>query len=204
MRASMKRLIAPTTLLLGATGLIAAGPAAGADPALRSGQTATASAFTLVLTGGNGPNDVTVSFEAAEYVIRANGEVPPPNPAEVPNDCYNPPGNPNEMRCPERDLHGLVVRGRGGNDTINVRRSVEISVILNGGAGLDDLAGGSNTDKLTGGEGDDRLFGRGGADFLYGGAGNDELFGGAGKDLLRGGPGRDELFGGRGRDDTQQ
>jgi Ca2+-binding RTX toxin-like protein len=204
MRASMKRLIAQTTLVLGAAALLAAGPAAGADPALRSGQTATASAFTLILTGGNGPNDVTVGFEAGEYVIKANGDVPPPDPAQVPNDCYNPPGNSTELRCPERDLQGLIIRGRGGNDTIMVRRSVEISVILHGGAGLDDLAGGSNTDKLTGGEGDDRLIGRGGADFLYGGTGNDELFGGAGKDLLRGGPGRDQLRGGAGRDDSRQ
>lgn len=204
MRASMKRLIPRTMLVLGAAGLLAAAPAAGADPALRAGQTATASAFTLVLRGGNGPNDVTVKFEEGEYVIKANGEVPPPNAAEVPNDCYNPPGDPNELHCPESDLQGLIIRGRGGNDTITVRRSVEISVILNGGAGLDDLAGGSNTDKLTGGEGDDRLIGRGGADFLYGGEGDDQLYGGAGKDLLRGGPGRDLLFGGRGRDDERQ
>jgi Ca2+-binding RTX toxin-like protein len=204
MRASMKRLIARTTLVLGAAGLLAAVPAAGADPALRTGQTATASAFTLVLRGGNGPNDVTVWLETDEYVIRANGKVPPPDPAEVPNGCYNPPGNETELRCPERDLQGLIIRGRGGNDSIMVRRSVEISVILNGGPGLDDLAGGSNTDKLTGGDGDDLLIGRGGADFLYGGAGNDELFGGAGKDLLRGGPGRDRLRGGGGRDDERQ
>ena len=157
-------------------------------------------AYTLVLRGADGPNEITISLDgiAEEYVIRANGTI---GPTET---CSNPPGEPNELRCPKADIVGFTVRAAGGNDDIIVKDSVPVSTILNGGAGLDDLAGGSNTDKLVGGDDNDVLAGRGGSDFLYGNRGRDVLRGGAGKDLLRGGPGRDALLGGPGRDDVRQ
>jgi Ca2+-binding RTX toxin-like protein len=156
--------------------------------------------YTLILRGGDGPNEITVGLdgETDEYVIRANGTI---GPAET---CYNPPGHTNELRCPREDLVGLTVRAGGGNDTIIVKGSVPISTILNGGAGLDDLVGGANTDRIVGGDDDDLLIGRTGSDFLYGGLGDDELRGGGGKDLLRGGAGKDVLRGGPGRDDERQ
>ncbi|HKG35181.1 MAG TPA: hypothetical protein VKA89_01950 [Solirubrobacterales bacterium] len=157
-------------------------------------------AYTLVLKGADGPNEITISLDgmADEYVIRANGTI---DPTET---CSNPPGDPNELRCPEDDIVGFTVRARGGNDDIIVKDSVAVSTILNGGAGLDDLVGGSNTDRLVGGDDDDVLVGRGGSDLLYGNNGRDVLRGGAGKDVLRGGPGRDVLHGGPDRDDVRQ
>jgi Ca2+-binding RTX toxin-like protein len=183
----MKTLI-PAALALTALALAPGAPAVSGGP------------YTLILKGADGPNEITVSLDglADEYVIRANGTI---GPTET---CSNPPGDPNELRCPREDLVGLTVRAGGGNDDIVVKDSVQISTILNGGAGLDDLYGGSNTDRLVGGDDDDVLVGRGGSDFLYGNEGRDDLRGGAGKDLLRGGPGADLLRGGPGRDDERQ
>ena len=156
--------------------------------------------YTLVLKGADGPNAITISFDGTsdEYVIHANGTV------GQTETCTNPPGEPNELRCPEDDLIGFTVRAGGGNDDIIVKDSVALSTTLNGGAGLDDLAGGSNTDRLVGGADEDKLVGRKGSDFLYGSKGRDTLLGGAGKDVLRGGPGRDVIRGGPGRDDERQ
>ena len=174
-----------------------ASAAALAAPAAMAG---TGQPYTLILEGADGPNVITISLDGNtdEYVIRANGTI---GPTET---CSNPPGDPNELRCPREDLIGFTVKAGGGNDDIIVKDSVSISTIIHGGDGLDDLYGGSNTDRLTGGADEDKLIGRKGSDFLYGGKGRDELLGGAGKDVLRGGPARDVLRGGPGRDDARQ
>lgn len=182
----MKRLLTAATLVLAAA-------LAGAPGSLLAGTTDT---YTLRITGGDGPNDISIGLNGAsdEYVIRANGTIPPIE------TCTNPPGTTRELRCPQADISGFEIRSRGGNDTITLRKSVPVTSILNGGEDLDDLAGGRNSDRLTGGPGGDKLVGRGGADFIFGGPGEDLLLGGPGKDLLRGGPGADELRGGPGRD----
>lgn len=86
----------------------------------------------------------------------------------------------------------------------------EVSDIIEGTAGNDDLHGTSRSDRILGHEGNDKLYGKGGHDVLnggdgndelFGGTGNDQLYGGAGRDLLYGGTGNDELFGGAGNDD---
>ena len=158
-----------------------------------------AETFTLAVTGGDGPNEISIALsrDRSEYLIRANGPVPPVD------DCVNPPEDPNELRCPASRIAAFLVRGRGGNDTIAVAGPVPRSAILNGGAGDDDVIGGANGDRLLGGPGEDRLVGRGGADSLYGGAGSDLLLGRPGNDVLRGGGGEDLLFGGPGRDDER-
>jgi Ca2+-binding RTX toxin-like protein len=155
--------------------------------------------FTLALTGGQGANEIAISLSSdrTEYVIRANGPVPPVG------GCANPPEDPNELRCPATDVVAFLVRTRGGNDTVTMRSSVRRAAIVNGGPGIDDLAAGGNADRLIGGDGDDRLAGGAAADSLYGGAGDDILLGGAGNDTLRGGGGQDRLFGGPGRDDER-
>jgi hypothetical protein len=69
--------------------------------------------------------------------------------------------------------------------------SLTVPLVVNGGAG---------DDELTGGFGRDQLFGGPGADRLDGGAEADTLDGGPDGDLLTGGPGADDLHGGDGFD----
>jgi Ca2+-binding RTX toxin-like protein len=178
--------------------LVTAALAAALVPALAQG--AGASSFALTITGGDGPNDIRIrlSLDRSQYVIQANGAI-----GEVAS-CRNPSNDPNELDCPAGRINGFLVKTRGGNDSVTLGATVPVSVILDGGDGLDDLTGGANTDKLIGGGGADKLVGHGGADLLYGGAGPDDLFGGPGNDVLRGGPGTDRLFGGPGRDDARQ
>lgn len=157
-----------------------------------------AKTYSLVLSGGAGPNVISIDYDGSEYTIEANGTL------TAVRTCVNPPGNPAALTCPAADINGFQVDAKGGNDTVTVGKAVPVATILNGGPGLDDLIGGANTDRLNGGTGDDRLIGRMGPDQLYGGAGNDELVGGAGKDVLRGGPGSDVMRGGPDRDDQLQ
>jgi Ca2+-binding RTX toxin-like protein len=72
---------------------------------------------------------------------------------------------------------------------------------LNGGDGDDSINGAEGNDTLVGGTGRDTLSGDSGNDVLLGGDGNDILNGGAGNDVLDGGAGDDRLDGGDG-DDT--
>jgi Ca2+-binding RTX toxin-like protein len=179
---------------------LAAVTAATIIPAAHSFGTTT-QPYSLLLRGGDGPNDIAVDFapsDKTKYLIAANGTLPPVA------TCTNPPGKTTELECPVADISGFTVRTRGGNDTVTVGKTVPVSTILNGGLGLDDLIGGANTDGISGGDGDDKLVGRMGADQLFGGKGEDLLVGGAGKDVLRGGPGTDVLRDGPGRDDVRQ
>lgn len=164
-------------------------------PAVAQG--ASASSFSLTLTGSDGPNDIriAISGDRSEYVISANG------PIGAILSCKNPPDDPHQLRCPMSQISGFTVRGRGGNDSLSVGEAVMVSVFGYGGDGFDDLSGGANSDKLAGGPGADELRGGDGADYLYGGLGDDRLRGGGGNDVLRGGLGTDQLFGGPGRDD---
>jgi Ca2+-binding RTX toxin-like protein len=162
-------------------------------------QGAGASAYSLTIVGGDGPNEVTIGLSAdqSEYVVRANGPI-----AEVAS-CRNPAGDATELRCPAGQISSFVVRSTGGNDTVNVTKAVEISSFLFGGEGADDLSGGDGPDKLVGSEGADTLTGCDGPDFIYGSEGDDSLFGGDGNDFLRGGAGRDDVTGGAGRNDVE-
>ncbi|MDW8224024.1 MAG: cadherin-like domain-containing protein [Gemmatales bacterium] len=71
----------------------------------------------------------------------------------------------------------LIVRGLGGNDSIEVERTLNLTSILDGGPGNDLLLGGAAADVLLGGAGNDALYGRGGRDMLIGGTGVDGLYG---------------------------
>lgn len=156
------------------------------------------SPYSVTLTGNGAPNIIQIDYDGTQYTITANGSLAPAK------TCVNPTGSQNELDCPAADINGFQVDAGGGNDTVTVGKSVPVSTILNGGAGLDDLVGGHNTDRISGGNGDDKLVGRMGPDQLLGGAGNDTLIGGSGKDTLVGGPGVDILRGGPDRDVEHQ
>ena len=160
---------------------------------------APAQRITLRITAGDASNEIgiRVSADGEQYVITANGAIPPAA------GCRNPPGEPTELRCNRASIAAIVVEANGGNDTITAGPGVRAYMLFSGGTGFDDLTGGSNADELRGGPGADHLFGGAGPDQLFGDTGNDRLHGGTGKDVLRGGPGTDAVFGGPGRDDQR-
>ncbi len=86
----------------------------------------------------------------------------------------------------------------GGND--HVRGPELFPLIIDGGAGDDELMGGNDNDTLIGDSGNDQLTGGDGADRLEGDAGLDRLFGGDGADALHPGTGRDVAVGGNDND----
>ena len=189
---AFRRLLIPV-LLLACSFPAWASAGLGDDPAGK------AQRITLRLTAGNASNEieVRVSADGSQYVITANGAIPPAA------GCRNPPGEPTELRCPRASIAAIAIDANGGNDTVVAAPGVSAYMLLSGGAGFDDLTGGGNADELRGGPGPDRLFGRAGPDQLFGDGGNDRLHGGPGKDVLRGGPGSDAVFGGAGRDDQR-
>ena len=117
----------------------------------RGDAAASAQRFTLRLTAGNASNEieVRVSADGSQYVITANGAIPPAA------GCRNPPGEPTELRCARASIAAIVVEANGGNDTIAAARACSAYMLLSGGAGFDDLIGGANADEIRGGPGPD-------------------------------------------------
>jgi Ca2+-binding RTX toxin-like protein len=109
---------------------------------------------TLTLTGTAGDDRFVVgrSAGAAELTVTENGTT-----HTVP------------ISAPTR----VVMRGRGGNDRLEVAAAVTLPATLDGGSGNDTLLGGGGNDTLLGGDGNDKLDGRGGSDLFRGGAGTD-------------------------------
>jgi len=75
-----------------------------------------------------------------------------------------------------------IAIGNTGDDRFSTN-SAE-AVLIDGGAGNDNIGGGSGDDILFGNAGNDLLAGNDGADLLIGDEGSDTLLGGAGDDLL--------------------
>ena len=86
-----------------------------------------------------------------------------------------------------------VLLGRGDDVfTAGALGSItDAGLLVDGGAGNDQIVGSAGDDILIGGTGDDQLQGRGGDDVLNGGAGNDTVQGDAGSDLINLGSGND-------------
>jgi parallel beta-helix repeat protein len=97
-------------------------------------------------------------------------------------------------------VSSIVGNTGGGNDIIQISRTVTASVNLQGGDGNDRLIGGGGGGIIDGGNGDDELGGYAGIFTITGGAGNDLIHGGAQNDILSGGDGDDIIFGGTGND----
>jgi hemolysin type calcium-binding protein len=98
------------------------------------------------------------------------------------------------------DVQAVVVDGGRGADRLSVDTSngafpAGLQIILNGGAGDDELLGGLGHQVLIGGSGDDTIDGNQGADDQFGGFGNDVIRWdpGDGSDLVDGGPGFDSM-----------
>ena len=100
----------------------------------------------------------------------------------------------------------LIVRGMGGDDSINAEPFAGgIDLTIDGGEGDDFLQGSKGVETLLGGEGDDFIDGNGGNDIAFLGAGDDmfQWDPGDGSDVVEGGEGFDELmFNGAGGNET--
>jgi Ca2+-binding RTX toxin-like protein len=152
----------------------------------------------MLLAGGPEANTISIALSADGRSYAIESIVP----LEVGgNVCSHPEGKPNELLCEAASIAGFEVNAGGGDDVVNVARSVAIPVTLRGGPGDDRLIGGAGDDKLIGGTGDDVLVGRAGNDSLFGGPGNDRLVGGSGNDSLHGEAGEDVLIGGPGENE---
>ena len=102
---------------------------------------------------------------------------------------YNVVTNFGTFNVPIRSsLVSMVVRGRDGNDTIDVASlSPSQFAEIRGDGGNERITGGAGHDILLGDAGNDILTGGSGDDLLIGGIGSDRLVGSAGSDLLLGG-----------------
>jgi Ca2+-binding RTX toxin-like protein len=98
------------------------------------------------------------------------------------------------------DADRVVIRAKGGDDTVTVDAAVTRGIRIEGGEGKDKLTGGGGNDILIGGDGDDVIDGRGGNDVLHGNGGDDTLKGGDGRDIIMGHRGNDTLEGGEHQD----
>jgi Ca2+-binding RTX toxin-like protein len=88
---------------------------------------------------------------------------------------------------PIAGLSTIQFNGFAGNDSIAVSSNVELTTVLDGGAGNDFVIGGGGNNILLGGPGSDFVSGRGDRDILIGGDGRDILSGFSGDDILIGG-----------------
>jgi Ca2+-binding RTX toxin-like protein len=116
-------------------------------------------------------NDVTVSFDASEYVITDVGARVDPG-----EGCRRVTRH--TVRCDAFEWTVVVVKTRDRNDVVHLEVPVQASIW--GARGADHLVGGGERDLLVGGRGADLLEGGGEWDDLVGGPGSDELRGGAG------------------------
>ncbi|MBS1878585.1 MAG: hypothetical protein JST31_03635 [Actinobacteria bacterium] len=153
----------------------------------------------LVVTGSNGPDDVTVSRAGGLYTVSGQ---PGGTPVLL--------GDPSSTTCSADPLANSVSCGGAissilaslgtGNDSFRVADSVPASVgsIIDGGPGSDTLVGGRGNDVIYGGDDHE-------PDTLEGGGGDDVLYGvnifhprkDSGAATMRGGPGNDLLIGGQ-------
>ncbi len=98
-----------------------------------------------------------------------------------------------------RSVRQVVIRGKGGDDTVNIV-SLKINTMVWGGTGNDRVYGGSGSDTVYGDQGNDTLMGSSGDDWLVGGDGIDQIWGGAGNDWITGDSGDDRIYGDSGDD----
>ncbi len=94
----------------------------------------------------------------------------------------------------------MTMNAGSGGDSLDASNVESAAVVLNGGAGHDQLFGGGGNDSLSGFAGNDNVNGGPGADFLDGGDDHDSLFGKEGDDTIYAGYGNDTVSGFDGND----
>jgi Ca2+-binding RTX toxin-like protein len=127
-------------------------------------------------------------------------------------------GSSGEIEYELSGVTGIVALAGAGDDHFDVRRTLELPVLVSGGsgddhieateassiilggAGNDHIDGSEGDDLLIGGAGDDHINGEDGNDIIVGGDGNDHLDGDDGNDIISGGAGNDHIDGGDGTD----
>jgi Ca2+-binding RTX toxin-like protein len=134
----------------------------------------------LVITAGDGADDLFVGFRRHRFVVFGVA--------------------PGSLRVNNPGLDPIVISLGAGDDRIRFSRSVPVdsAFTIDGGAGSDRLRGGPGSDVMYGGDDSD-------PDWLAGGGGRDVLFGvnishprlPSGRASLRGGGGNDLLVGGQ-------
>lgn len=152
-------------------------------------------ATSLVVSGSEEADDLTVSFAGDGYVLQGGSSIVLGAPES--NACARDEAA-NAVLC-RGGAGSIEVSLKGGNDTFTVADSVpaEVAATIDGGEGADVLRGGRGAgtiyggddhdpDMLVGGDGDDVLYGvnifhprrDSGAAHMSGGAGDDLLIGG--------------------------
>ena len=158
----------------------------------------------LQVTGGPGPDEMTVSYDEASQtfgVSAAKG-------LAAGEGCVHPPGTVTQVSCHvEGPARWLMADMGPGNDKLRVEGSLAAVdfVRLAGGQGNDVIHGGPEDDLIESGPGADRIYGGAGDDGLIGNLpGPTYLYGGPGGDLLAAGGGcaGGALVGGPGQDDA--
>jgi Ca2+-binding RTX toxin-like protein len=96
------------------------------------------------------------------------------------------PGGLLSLDLAAEPIDRLVVLAMGGDDLVHIVGDVGLPLLVDGGAGEDQLESGSPA-VLLGGDDDDRLIGSRGNDVLVGGRGTDSIKGKGGDDILIGG-----------------
>ncbi len=150
----------------------------------------------LVLQGGPGQDDVTVTDDGVRYTIESDGGVVAGDNCEQvwPSIVRCPGASPfyeslfradmssgdDRLLVAAASVFRSTVHGDRGDDRLKVRRPGR----LLGGPGADALIGSSASDLIRGGKGGDNLVGRDGGDLIIGGLGSDWAQGDGGQDRI--------------------
>jgi Ca2+-binding RTX toxin-like protein len=136
-------------------------------------------ADTLIVTGTNGADNITVAGAGTSASVTGLAAQVNIQGAEGANDS-------------------LVVKAMGGNDGVSAAGlpSGVVKLTLDGGAGDDTILGSQGADMLLGGDGNDSITGNQGNDTAFMGAGDDVFFWspGDGSDTVDGQDGTDKLM----------
>lgn len=190
------------------------GPSAGGDGTAVALVSSITGSSSLIVTGSDGPDAVTIGFSGEGFVLEGSGTVDVVLGEPGSDNCTRSP-SANSVFCSGR-ANSIQASLGAGDDTFTVAESVPAGVpaTIDGGKGSDTLQGGQGADTLYGGDDrdPDSLEGGGGDDVLYGvnifhprrDSGAARMIGGPGDDLLIGGqPCNGDLFdGGPGDNDS--